>query len=394
MNKKLIAVALAALPVAAMADVTLYGTLKGSVENDSLSQAASQNRVQDNTSIIGFKGTEDLGNGLKTVWQVENRIHLGDGGGDSLGSRQTFVGLDGGALGKVRIGYLNNTLNDNYAVDQWQYGSSYTPSIERTNGAVTKTDFSGIYGATGLGVFTNSGDRLKNAVRYDSDTFYGVSASMVYGLGENKVKDAAVDTTGAASNIFGFGLNYSYGDVSAHYAYNRENNPENATSSTSTDRATNGNNATKQLFEVDYSANNLFLSAAYQWSTGYDWVDDFAGDGQTYDATGLNGVQGKLKAKQAALSVAYTFGAFTPKFTYAKGWNLKQDGETIANSGYRQYILGVDYALSKRTTAGLSYGNLRFDQGTSVANSLNGTTDGSGSAVTLKSVALTLAHSF
>jgi predicted porin len=384
MNKKLIAVALAALPVAAMADVTLYGTLKAGIENDSITNQASQNKVQDQTSIIGFKGTEDLGNGLKTVWQVENRVHADGTGSDSFGSRQTFVGLDAGNYGTVRLGYINNTLNDNYAIDQWQYSS--TTSISTTNGVAS------LSGANGLGIFTNSGDRLKNAIRYDSATFYGLSGSLVYGMGENKSQTGyGTDGSTKASNILGIGLNYTYGDVSAHYAFNRENNPNQAGADTTLGN-NNNNSATKHLLEVDYSANNLFVSGAYQMSTGYDWADDFAGDaGTSYTVNGTtyNPINGKLKARQAAFSVAYTIGAFTPKFSYAKGWNMKQDSTTIANSGYSQYVLGVDYALSKRTVAGLSYGRVNYEKGTSVATALD-----SGNDVALKTFGLTMAHSF
>ena len=75
MNKKLIALALAALPAAAMADVTMYGIMKIGVENTSADFGNkydhSQNRIDDYGSRIGFKGTEDLGDGLKAIWQVE-----------------------------------------------------------------------------------------------------------------------------------------------------------------------------------------------------------------------------------------------------------------------------------------------------------------------------------
>jgi len=361
MNKKLIAVALAALPVAAMADVTIYGTLKGGLEHDSITNQASQNKVQDDTSIIGFKGTEDLGNGLKTIWQVENRLHV-DGGttSDTFASRQTFVGLDGGNLGTLRLGRLNNTLNDFYSVDQWQYASTVGSS---GNGHTS--------GVNGLGIFTNSGDRVKNAIRYDSATFFGLSATAMYGFGENATNTAHADGTTGASNIWGVALNYTYGPVAAHYAYNKETNPNQPDLTTTNTLGANSNKAaSKQLLEVDFNQDAWFVGAAYQWSTGYDWADDFAGDaGSTYTIHGTtyNPVSAQLKARQAALSVGYTIGAFTPKFTYAKGWDMKQGDTTLNNTGYSQYILGVDYALSKRTTAGVSFGRLSMDKNTATA---------------------------
>ena len=76
-----------------------------------------------------------------------------------------------------------------------------------------------------------------------------------------------------------------------------------------------------------------------------------------YDAYG-NGLIGGIadKAHEAAVSVAYTMGAITPKITYAHGWDQKVDGVKVKNSGYDQVIIGADYALSKRTTALVSAG--------------------------------------
>jgi len=391
MKQKMIVGALAALPLIAMADVSIYGTLKGSVEHNSLSGQASQNDVQDNTSVIGFKGSEEMGNGVKGIWQVESRVHLdGKSNGDTLGSRQTFVGLDGGKLGQVRIGNLNNAFEGRYAVDQWQYDGEINDRGPNGFGPTYST----ISGATGLAVFTNSGDRLKNAIRYDSASFDGFSGSLMYSFGENSSKAMGGEPAESASDILGLNLNYAFNDaLSAVYAYQRENKPAREWLG----RPPINPAASKSLFEVDYHANRLFLSAAYQIATGYDWVDDFSGSGRSTYHGGTMGNSGigatpavaRLKTQQMALSAAYHFGAFTPKVSYAKGWNQQAKGHTIADSGYRQYIAGVDYALSKRTTAGVSYGNLRFDKNTAVAQDVN-----RGSRATLKATSVTLAHSF
>ena len=363
MNKKLIAVALAALPVAAMADVTLYGSLNAGLEHDTATGQQSNNGVHDYTSIIGFKGNEDLGNGLKAVWQVENRVVIGGNTNTSntstgFGGRQSFVGLDAGNLGQIRMGRLNSSLKDLYAVDQWQYDGE----MVNTNG-VTNT------GANGLSVMTNVSNRLNNAVRYDSATFYGFSANVVYGFGENKVNGASSSVT-KASDIASVGLNYSIADFGFHYAYQKEFNPGAQTISSPKTAHIN-------LFEADYNANNLFVGLAYQDMVGYAWTDAFSSTAAA---------QNDLKSRQAALSVAYTIGAFTPKFTYAKGWDQKANGSTLDNTGYDQYILGVDYALSKRTVAEFAYGHLKAKKNSSLA--INGVD------TTYSTLALSVMHNF
>ncbi|GGY08217.1 porin [Paludibacterium paludis] len=367
MNKKLIAVALAALPVAAMADVTLYGTLNGGFQNDKVTNGVSQNRVEDYTSLIGFKGGEDLGNGLKAIWQIESRIYVDGGDSANLGTRDTFIGLQGD-FGKVRLGKLSNQLNDLGLVDPWAYRSAV-----------------GVKGANGLGTFTNSGDRLKNAIRYDSPNFYGFDGSIMWGAGENKSKDAT--GTKKASDILGIGLNWSYDAFGVHYAYQKEFNPGS--------QLDDGRKAASiHRLEATYSADNLFVALGYNKGTGYDWLDDFSGDG-SYVVSGLTSAQRKVVSKQAALTVAYSFGAITPRFSYAKGWD-QHDNVTgkIANSGYRQYVLGVDYALSKRTSTGISYGNAKYDKGTGVA--INAANGNAANAVdtSVKTLGVHLTHNF
>lgn len=382
MNKKLIAVALAALPVAAMADVTLYGSLNAGLEHDTVTNGPSSNGVHDYTSIIGFKGNEDLGNGLKAVWQVESRVVIGgnsntSGSSTGFGTRQSFVGLDAGNLGEVRIGKLNSSLKDLYAVDQWQYDGEMVNATGVSN-----------TGANGLSIMTNPSNRLNNAVRYDSATFYGFSANLVYGFGENKTNSynttrtftpdggttltetTTHDAVTKASDIATIGLNYSISDFGFHYAYQKEFNPAGqAISSPKT--------AHINFFEADYNANNLFVGLAYQDMLGYDWADAFAT---------AAGAQNDLKSRQAALSVAYTIGAFTPKFTYAKGWDQKANGSTLDNTGYDQYVLGVDYALSKRTVAELAYGHIKAKKNSSLAVD--------GVDTTYSTLALSVMHNF
>ncbi len=371
MNKKLIAVALAALPVAAMADVTLYGTLNAGFQNSKVTNGVSQNQVEDYTSFIGFKGKEDLGNGLKAIWQVETRIHAdgtngnsANGSNDGLGTRDTFVGLEG-SFGKVRLGKLSNQLNDLSLVDPWAYNSS-TRFVNDT-GSVKNI------AANGLGVFTSNATRMANAVRYDSPTIAGFDGSLLYAFGENKAKD--VSGTHKSSDILGLGLNWSNDVFGIHYVYQKEMNPGSQPDDGRKSTATHH-------IEGSYNANNLFVALGYQKATGYDWNAEFS-----------NWVVAPTQrvSKQAALTVAYTIGAITPRISYAKGWD-QHDNKVgkLENSGYRQYIVGADYALSKRTSTGISYGNAKFGKGTTYAT-LSGN---EWTETTFKTLGVHLTHSF
>src|SRR5216117_1039219 len=115
MNKKLVALAVAgafALPLAAQAqtaNVTLYGRLNMDLEfvkgqqNDGSNPTV--NRVSSNSSRFGMRGTESLGGGLNAIFQIEQNVSgdTGNAASSSLGSRETFVGLQG-SWGKATIG--------------------------------------------------------------------------------------------------------------------------------------------------------------------------------------------------------------------------------------------------------------------------------------------------
>lgn len=316
MKKTLIALALTALPVAAMADVVLYGQIKGGVgytSNNNDTQNGSITQLEDYGSRIGFKGSEDLNNGLKAIWQVEQNVSLA-GGKDAPGSwntRDTFIGLEGG-FGKVRAGYISDQFKGNMGdVDQWEYGSA----------------------VRGLSYFTRTDNRLQG-IRYDTPDFGGFSANVTHQLADSATETVfqpANSTNGQATVV---GLNYENSGFFAKYGYGLYKH-------TYTD--SNGNLKDGQVHRLEggYNANNLFVAAGYQNTKGYD------------DVFGL-GVAGK--SQEAVVSAAYTMGAITPKISYAHGWDFKPATGTGSKGSYDQVVLGADYALSKRTTALVSAG--------------------------------------
>ncbi len=103
MQKKIIALAVAsalAVPAVAMAEATVYGQMNMAyevVDNGANTAGVgtasdSTNNVSSNKSRLGFKGTEDLGNGMNLMWQMEGQVN-GDTGANTLFNRNTFVAL-------------------------------------------------------------------------------------------------------------------------------------------------------------------------------------------------------------------------------------------------------------------------------------------------------------
>ncbi len=113
MKKNVIALAVAAAiaaPMAASADATIYGRIHTDFANVSNGDDSTL-AFTSNASRVGFKGSEDLGGGLKAIWQVETQIdsvagnYTSGGGTGNWASRQTFVGLAGG-WGAALMGQL------------------------------------------------------------------------------------------------------------------------------------------------------------------------------------------------------------------------------------------------------------------------------------------------
>ena len=119
MMKKILAAAIvsafAAPAFAATANVDVYGTLNMSVDrvDGDGTTLDARTRVASNNSNFGFKGSEDLGDGLSAVFQFEQAISMDNGGlgntgnSDSLGTvgqRNTFAGLSSKTLGALTLG--------------------------------------------------------------------------------------------------------------------------------------------------------------------------------------------------------------------------------------------------------------------------------------------------
>ena len=353
MKKSLIALTLAALPVAAMADVTLYGQIKAGVEvskvklgeqtaaklgHEKSSKTATE--IADFGSRIGFKGHEHLGNNLNAIWQVEQNTSIA-GGDKEWASRESFIGLEGG-FGKIRAGKLNSTVKDSSDnVDQW----------ESSNGALN------------MSVFTRV-DKRAVSVRYDSPVFSGFSASVQYTPRDNANPSDKYAHKVPSRDTYYAGLNYENSGFFGQYAGGFRKN------------SVDVKDGHVQRLVAGYDANNLFVSVAGQYAKNWETLGDYAqaqsngvvtDDMRTAGTNASNvvfgtaaGLDGKgVETVEVAATAAYRAGNVTPRVSYAHGFKAKVDGEKLKGTQYDQVIVGADYDFSKRTTALVSAGWLR-----------------------------------
>lgn len=121
MKRTLIVAAVAALganAALAQSSVTVFGRVNTSVEyQKDVAVDGKQTVLQNNASRLGFKGTEDLGGGLKADFYLEHRFNSDTGTttGD-FWSGDAWVGLSGG-FGNIRAGRLTSAAY--YATADW-----------------------------------------------------------------------------------------------------------------------------------------------------------------------------------------------------------------------------------------------------------------------------------
>lgn len=160
--------------VQAQSNVTLYGLLDAGMQNTSNATAGkgSLTSVHSggmNTSRWGVRGSEDLGQGLKAVFQLEGGFLLDTGAQDgALFKRQSNVGLEG-AFGKVVLGRSFSTVYDfMLPFDPMGYSANYSWATSANASGPSK------YG------MTTAFDNLVKYAGKVGDFRFGAS----YGMGE------------------------------------------------------------------------------------------------------------------------------------------------------------------------------------------------------------------
>jgi predicted porin len=234
-NTKLTAIAMAVaasccLPLAAQAqsNVTVYGKLYPELVRIDVSGATAKgvpvstlsatpaggadfNATSEDSpnSRLGFRGSEDLGNGLKAIFQLEMGFGVDTGvnsSATSLFSRDTWVGLSGN-FGTVRLGSMD-TVYKNLGDTMSFLGVSSGNFISTSN----------ILSKPGIGASSASSFHLRraNSIVYESPEFGGFQGLFDYSLGE-------VANDFARGAVISTGIKYEGGPLYAAIAYERHN---------------------------------------------------------------------------------------------------------------------------------------------------------------------------
>lgn len=353
MKKTLAAVAvLGAFAGSALAaDVQIYGIVDTGIgykhlDADGLGQDQDSFEMksgQDSGSRFGFKGTEDLGNGLKVGFILEDGI-LSDTGVDDkvMFNRESSLFLEGG-FGKFamgRIGSLNN-------------GQSSWAKVGMIN-AFGTSDWGG-YSAQVGSIMATAG-QWDNMIAYQTPDFAGFRVYAQYSMGNqvdgtNTAGDSGKygeENESTSDRYYALGVTYNNGPLAGYFAIDSKN------------YASVKTEGGKQVFKDVDDSLTVTLGGSYD----FEVVKIYLG-AQYFDEVALSGFSGPFNAvdetpsfgmvKGYGLSLTGDAPLAGGKLMFGVGYTDAEQSDSAEDKGYKydftRYVVsvGYDYPFSKRT---------------------------------------------
>ncbi len=264
----------------AQSSVTIYGRLNLTLERENLN-GTKLSKMENNASRLGFKGTEDLGGGLRAGFILEHGFSPDTGTpAESFWGRQAEVNLSGG-FGTVRLGTFTS--------EAYFATSDYIGMHNHETG----TSSDALYAYIG---------RNTNKIAYRTPEFVkGLTLEGAVSAGEG-VKDAGV----TRNRTTDFAANYSLGALHLGLGYEKNGSAKQA--------------AVSGLYEMG----SFVVGAMIQRDTN---------------------AYGSGTRSNFRLSAAYMMGSSEFHVNVGKAGNYSKRSD----SGAKQYTLGYNYNLSKRT---------------------------------------------
>ena len=344
MKKTLVAVAAMAAVTGAMANATIYGTIDQAYRSDKTTTGAAAantkkgiDAVVQGGSYFGFKGSEDLGNGLKASFNMELGYETSDAITGGLNNRQSFVGLAGG-FGSINIGR--------------QYSNVFLAACGNDIGGCAN-----MAGVTYLTSVDASGDvRRANAINYNLPSFVpGLTIQVGKSYGE--VEKVGANATNNTRDGSSYTLGYTAGAIAATIASETRDNEGNFPNYVNAQAASTTSKRKTTVTGLSYDAGMAKLAFTNTKSA--------IGAGVTkYSMFGVTVPLGEA-------SIGYQAGTGDTK-SIASATTSKIKGSQLA----------FNYSLSKRTTAYVRQG------------AQSETTAAGANAVKVNTTALGVMHSF
>jgi predicted porin len=342
MNKpfalSLLAAAAACCAVSAHAQtgpgVTVYGVADAAAEASNSGRGTNYRVVSGGNlgSRLGFRGVEDLGNGLSAVFRLEMGMNIDDGnlgqGGRAWG-REASVGLQSAQWGTAVLGRVPTpyyVVHSNVDAFAWM-GSGGLPAISRSEAANRPL------------LPLQIAARMDNALGYATPSFGGFEFRVLGSLGE-----------GSANIGRGYGASgrYAQGPITAVVGYTRQNGANNAGASGNARAAVVGGS-------FDFGVARLFAGVTDERNSC------------TTACPGLTRVTGSSTTdfRLLNLGVRAPFGALTAIAQVTRVNDRSTYTAATPDRDANWYAIGAEYSFSKRSMLYGSVGTIDNKNGSS-----------------------------
>jgi predicted porin len=227
MKKSLIALAVlgsVAGVAQAQSTVSVYGVVDAVIHKDKGS-AVKLTSGGVSGSRLGFKGTEDLGGGLKANFLLEHGFNVDTGTQRTAGSsfdRQAYVGLSGG-FGEIKLGKMWTAYDDISGATNSVFDSVLSPNNVWASTGYTANPSNGIYYASPSmgGVSGAFSTNLKEGSQNQSTAFHvkyeggPIYAGVAYQVDKTAAGDTKFTRLNGSYDLGAAKLLAGYGKVSA-----------------------------------------------------------------------------------------------------------------------------------------------------------------------------------
>ena len=339
MKHKILALALVGAFGAAQAQssVVIYGTVDQGITKATPTTLSIGKR--DNNKL-GFKGVEDLGDGLKATFQLEIRYDSDTGITEGNGARPLFqgesrVGLQG-AFGWVRVGRGLTALMA--SVDAFDPYSG----LPTTEGFKADVLVAG-YTSDPLSPAGNSGNRFSNAIFYNSPEVGGFQLNTTVGTKEANSGVAVIGrgtaaapqylaNSEASANPYSVSATYKNGPGSLIFATERNAIETKLVLVGAALNASDALKLTALYSRQDQDHTKLTNPKTKAWVVGSNYV---VGASKFIIGYGQKNPDGVVKTKEASLGYEYSLSKRT--YLYVDASNKK------ALTGVNFYNLGIHH---------------------------------------------------
>lgn len=389
MKKSLVLVALAGAMTlsAASAETILYGSIRMGLENSKNHYGLNHENstystkrgfdMKDYGSRLGLKGSEDLGNGTKVVFQLEWGFDgmEGVGTGDGFHNRLAWLGLTGD-WGTFAIGRQNNPFTEalNAGTEADEFNGDYISALRYATGSVMFASESAIGGQTAMPT------RVGNSIAYISPNWSGFNF-VVAGVADAPKAEfnAAGDLLANSVTTFNRNRNFDIYTLSLNYEHESGFYAKAAWLSS-------------QLFEDAKRANAYGLNLGFKNEQFGVNVDYGAGSrGQKHDFySNVGNSAAKVTSKGWDIGAHFSFGPdyfSTVRATYGQSTvdykNIYAGTDAVGYNVYNKnkdkmtvWAIGFEQKLSNRTKVWVEYAKEenKFTKGTTDIYSTSNTT--------------------